>query len=248
MPDPSPIQPERLGTFTVSSLKMDSDRLGRIGIEVAVSDLAEGLRDSSAKQVGFQVLSELVLASPGGCQIDCQWNVVEQLALLSPTGDPRLDWLSAYAEEVELIRANAQHPTPKLAGELGLSLKHLAFHEALAQINGAGYTVALILRDMDQTRWLPLLTPTDLSVLRAGKDKVKVVDNMLLAVGGDKGNVLIYVKGHNRPIFLEGGDEDALHELRKKGVRVRGTLEERDGKEFLINATFTLLEEQPSLL
>lgn len=248
MPGPSTTHADRRGTFIVSSSRMERDQLERISDDPTASRLAQGLLKGCRKQGGFQVHRKVVFASHGGCEIDSEWNAVEQLALLSVNDDPRLAWLKGYTEEVELIRANASGPAPKLAGELGLALRHLAFHRALAAIHAEGYSVNLLLRDIDQTYPLPLLTQAQLNSLLTGRDEIKLVDNVVLAVGGDGRYVLIYVKGHSSPIFLEGVDEDLLHEQRKRGVRVRGTLEERDGKrKFLINPVFTLLTEQAEL-
>lgn len=249
MPPAPANQDECLGTFIVSSSSMEVDRLGRVSSDYRASDLARTLRDSCMKQPDFQVHPEAVLAWTGGCQIDCRWNTNQQLALLTNHGDTRLDWLSQYTGEVERIHANAHQPEPKTAAELGISGRRLMFHRALARIHKEERTAVLLLRDINQEYLLPLVTQAEIDAMCTDKDVIIVVNNVVLAVGRDQGHVLVYVRGHNHAIFIDGADEDALHQQRKRGLQVRGILERRDdGREFLVNPEFTTVAEQAKLL
>lgn len=234
------------GTFLIRSGDMTGDRRGRVSIDSEAAQLAGVLRQCCLREVGFKMSPDVIFAASGGCEIDCNWSGMKQFGLLCPTGDPRLDWLNTHTEEVEMIRLNAHQLEPKRAEDLGIG--SLAFHQGLARINDAGYSVQLILTGTGRRIPVPLATAAELSVLHAGEDRIRVVDNSLLAVGGDEHGVVIFVRGHNKPLYIETGDADALHELRKKGAQVRGKLQRREKREYLIDPIFAVLPEQRNLI
>ncbi|HEU0153500.1 MAG TPA: hypothetical protein VFQ84_09165 [Arenimonas sp.] len=195
----------------------------------ATVDLATSLKG----RVGGQRKVETPCGADGSYQIDTIWEANGQVDLVRETDDPRRLWFADHIHQVETIRNNARQPTPKLAAELGINKGWVQVHDAFSRIHELNLQVQL--KFECTTLEIPTISRTEASSIKETKIKATYVDGPICGVGAiNDGYVAIWVRGRKDPVHLLNGNEDDLHEMRKRGTIIRGTIKkQQDG--YVIN-------------
>jgi hypothetical protein len=195
----------------------------------ATVDLATSLKG----RVGGHRKVEIPCGADGSYQIDTIWEANGQVDLIRETDDPRRLWLADYIHQVQTIKNNARQPTPRLAAELGISKGWVKVHDAFAKIHELDLQVQLMLERTSLE--IPTISRTETSSIKETKIKATYVDGPMCGVGAtNDGYAAIWVHGRKDPVHLLNGNEDELHEMRKRGTIIRGTIKkQKDG--YVIN-------------